>query len=339
MNDNKSNKLIGCLSYGVALFIASILFGLIHNLFNINSIWLFAICYFLSLRIVQYSLYLKNLKKINTGFIIITIGVIIFIRNFSSFNSLNGNNDFSDDFIATKHININNDSIEVYSHNRKWRDYSGNNYSGDFNVRTKDYLSSKSFHNKININKEHIWKELYSRIVNEDINKLDLILKEFYYIHKFHQLNQREFAEMVVSFVQDIPYALVFQGNCLDPDAYEDTIKEILEECPECCIGNQKFGIQTPVEFLSNLKGDCDTRTMLIFAILKYFGYDVAILNSDFYLHSVIGITLPSTGSYKMYYGKKYYLWETTNKHYKIGQLPNHLKNINHWYVVLTSKP
>lgn len=147
-----------------------------------------------------------------------------------------------------------------------------------------------------------------------------------------------EFAEMVVSCIQDIPYAYIFQDKCLPADQYESSIRTLLERCPECCMGNIMYGIQNPVSFMQNLKGDCDTRTVMIYCVLKHFGYDVAILNSDFYRHSILGINLPASGHNKIYNGKKYMLWETTAKYFPIGNLPSTYNDISHWNVVLTSK-
>ena len=60
------------------------------------------------------------------------------------------------------------------------------------------------------------------------------------------------------------------------------------------------YGIQNP-GFLQNLKGGCDTRTNPIYSVLKYFNYDVAILNSDF-------IDIPSSVST----GRQWYLQNLT---------------------------
>jgi hypothetical protein len=163
-------------------------------------------------------------------------------------------------------------------------------------------------------------------------------METFIKINKEKKLNQMEFAEMVVSCIQDIPYSFVLQGNCPNKENYDDSNRAILENCPECCIGNIKYGIQNPVSFIKNLKGDCDTRTVIVYSILKYFKYDVAIVNSDFYRHSIIGINLPASGSFKTYNGKKYALWETTAKYFKAGDLPVSFNNVNYWEIVLTSK-
>ena len=232
------------------------------------------------------------------------------------------------------------DTVAVYSSHRIWKDNYGNVYNGDLVVRDRDYQ-------RLNGNLDtwtykegsgHFWGSLYDHLDRTDTPSLDLVMNTFQEIHNEKKLNQMEFAEMVVSCIQDIPYSFIFQEACLPPDNYEASIRKILEECPECCLGNVAYGIQNPVSFLQNLKGDCDTRTVIIYSILKYFNYDVAILNSEFYRHSIIGINLPSTGIYKRHYGKKYVVWETTAKYYAPGKLPGNFKDITHWNVILTSK-
>lgn len=336
MNKKQYSKLLGCLTIVFGFVLASILYALISDFISINKITLFVICYFITLRFLHYFTNKETSKKHHI-WLVVFLCIALISRYFTDSHKIRPSQSDSH-LIATKYIYSNNDSIKVFSHTRKWKGYLGENYKGEFNIRTNDYYSSKQFHESIQFpKKQNNWGALYNTIIKEDKPKLDLILNEFYYLHKGMQLNQREFAEMVVSFVQDIPYSLVFQNQCLEPESYSNEIKETLEECPDCCIGNQKFGVQTPVEFLSNLKGDCDTRTMLIYAILDYFGYEVAILNSNFYLHSVIGIALPANGLNIKHKGRNYYFWETTNKYYEIGEMPTHLSNTKHWYIALTN--
>ncbi|MEW7289893.1 hypothetical protein [Aquimarina sp. 2304DJ70-9] len=230
------------------------------------------------------------------------------------------------------------DSIRLLSQNRRWNDNYGNSFEGNFSVREKDYVSSKKeYFNSAQSYRRLPWGDLYQHLATTDTPRLDLILKKLKEIKSTNTLNQFEFADMVVTFIQDIPYSFVFENPCQSADQYEESIRVILESCPDCCIGNIPHGIQNPVGFMGNLKGDCDTRTVIIYAILSYFGYDVAILNSDYYRHSILGLNIPSKGIYKLHNGKRYYIWETTNKYFTLGTMPNNFKNINHWYIVLTN--
>lgn len=232
-----------------------------------------------------------------------------------------------------------NDTIPVYTSNRFWKDSFGNNYNGPLTVREKDYLALKNHINTYRpASNKNFWGNLYKYIDVKDSPGLDLVMANFSRINSEKKLNQMEFADMVVTCIQDIPYSFVFQEACMPAEYYEDSIREVLENCPECCLGNIMFGIQNPVSFIQNLKGDCDTRTVLIYSILKHFNYDVAILNSDFYKHSILGLNLPASGLNKIYNGKKYMLWETTAKYYSIGSMPSNFNNVIHWNVVLTSK-
>ena len=241
--------------------------------------------------------------------------------------------------VAKSTLIENNDTILVYSSNRVWRDNFGNEYDANLTVREADYLSLyKHLEQYKGSTSGNFWGDLYDYLDRKDTPKLDLVITAFAEIQANKNLNQMEFAEMVVSCIQDIPYALVFESECLPPENYDYEIQRVLKDCPECCVGGVKYGVQNPVTFLQSLKGDCDSRTVLIYALLKYFGYDIAILNSDYYRHSILGINIPGAGTYKTYYGKRYLLWETTNKYFKAGDLPSTFNDVSYWNIVLTSK-
>ncbi len=241
--------------------------------------------------------------------------------------------------VSIQTIVENTDTVSVFTSHRIWKDNYGNDYFGDLMVRESDFHSLKNhvqnFKPRGNGN---FWGDLYEHIEQKDGPALDLVMQTFQNIHSEKRLNQMEFAEMVVSCIQDIPYSFIFQDECLEAENYEHSIRKILEDCPECCMGNVPYGIQNPVAFLQNLKGDCDTRTVIIYSILKHFEYDVAILNSSHYRHSILGINLPATGLTKVYRGKKYAVWETTAKYYEAGTLPSNFDDISYWDVILTSK-
>ena len=196
---------------------------------------------------------------------------------------------------------------EIVSRPISWSDYDNRTYFGDFKFKYRDYIKSKE-------NKEEIIpfseKELYSSLKNFDSNKLDLIYSTLQKIKNDNNLNRNRFAEVVVSLIQSIPYSYNIPGNCNGDDIPSAYKNDIISGVP--CISNVRHDILTPLEFFYLQKGDCDSRTVLIYTILKRFGYDIVILNSELYGHSMIGINLPAYGKYKMINGKKYYFWETT---------------------------
>lgn len=89
------------------------------------------------------------------------------------------------------------------------------------------------------------------------------------------------------------------------------------------------------MEFLHTLKGDCDTRTVLLYGLLKGLGYSPKIANSEFYLHSMLLLDIPSRGEYLVENGKRYYFWETTAAGWQSGQLPPRFSQKKHWEIVL----
>ena len=336
----KENK--GCLPFfilGIFSFLSFIVIRILFP-FSVNISGLIAIVIsILFLKYVFDKAVIKTLIKSGILIYILLFGLqFVFYFLLNILNPKNENTITKEERTEKIKVLEENDSIVLYTSNRNWRDNYGNNYIGNLSVREKDYNSLKNHINtyKPSSNK-YFWGELYAYISKTDTPSLDLVMEMFVKINQDKKLNQMEFAEMVVSCIQDIPYSFVLQNECPTGN-YDSNTKHVLEECPECCIGNIKYGIQNPVSFIKNLKGDCDTRTVIIYSILNYFNYDVAIVNSNFYRHSIIGINLPASGLHKIYNGKKYTLWETTAKYFEAGYLSPGFDDVAHWNVILTSK-
>ena len=233
---------------------------------------------------------------------------------------------------------LKNDTI--ISHFRSWRDYDDNLYEGSYFVKLSSYKNAKSFKNNLQIfgNSQDDYDKILFSLKENDKAQLNGLYELFDSLKIKNQLGSILFAKMVVSFVQDIPYTLVLPENC-DPNSYSDNfIKEYLSSNSAKCDGYQKFGINTPVEFLASLNGDCDTRTLLLYTILSHYNYDIALFSSDVYSHSIIGINLPIEGLSYNFQNRKYILWETTAPNMKPGILPTEISNTNNWRISLKSK-
>ncbi len=219
---------------------------------------------------------------------------------------------------------------EIISRSISWNDYDEKRYYGDFKFKYGDYLKSKK-------NKEQLTpfsnRDLYSSLNRFDQNRLDMIYSTLQRIRNENNLSRNRFAEVVVSLIQSIPYSYNIENDCEGnnlPEAYKEAIKSGIP-----CLSFTRHDILSPLEFFYLKKGDCDSRTVLIYTILKRFGYDVAILNSNLYAHSMIGINLPTYGKYKLINGKKYYFWETTAQGWELGVLPPDNWDISKWYLAL----
>jgi len=234
----------------------------------------------------------------------------------------------------------NTDNDSIITRYRSWKDYSGNKYEGKYQIKLSDYKKAHLYKTNIKISRNSIndYDHIIFSLKEFDKNKFNSLLKLFDSIGKIKKLDKIKFAEMIVTFVQDIPYALVLDNEC-NANLYSDRFtKNYLLSNKGDCSGNQRFGINTPVEFLVNLKGDCDTRTLLLYSILNHYNYDVAIMSSELYGHSIIGINLPINGSAYAYNNQNYVLWETTAPNDKPGEISNDISNLNNWRISLKSK-
>ena len=228
----------------------------------------------------------------------------------------------------------------LIKHYRVWKDYDGNKYEGYIWTKRNDYNNSKYYKNNLNAhqNTPKAYDEIIYLLKENDKQKLRGVYQLFDSIRVNNQLSNIKFAELLVSFVQDIPYAVILPDDC-NPRLYDDKfIQDYLNSKNARCDGFEKFGINSPVEFMSNLYGDCDTRTLLLYTMLSHYDFDVALFSSEYYSHSIIGINLPINGIAYKYGNQRYVLWETTASNIRPGILPKEISNLNYWRISLKSK-
>lgn len=229
---------------------------------------------------------------------------------------------------------------KLHSHLQQWRDYDFNSYQGKLEVWQSNYQESTNFKDKKLRPKNTsqasaYWNSVYTALVNHDTEYMERILDTFIRIGKSKKLNELEFAQVIVSCVQSIPYVLICRESCESLAQSNPSLAELAKQ--HSCKGNVSYGLQSPTEFMYDFKGDCDTRTVFLFTILDKLGYKVAILNSDKYGHSMLGLATTATGKYKTHQGINYYFWETTAAGWNIGTLPPDMGQPSYWYVVLAN--
>jgi hypothetical protein len=231
-----------------------------------------------------------------------------------------------------------NDSLIF--HYREWTDYDGKVYNGRYWIKTSDFSKSSSFKRNLQIssNLDSGYDRMLFDLKENDKESLKGIFQLFDSLRLKNSLSRNEFAEMVVTFVQDIPYSIILPEGC-DPSLYTDSyVKSYLNSSNASCDGYQKFGINSPVEFLASLKGDCDTRTLFLYTVLAHYNYDVALLSSEQYSHSILGINLNYSGKAYNYENQRYVFWETTAPNFRPGVLSSDLSNQDYWRISLKSK-
>lgn len=121
-------------------------------------------------------------------------------------------------------------------------------------------------------------------------------------------------AELIVNAVQSMTYCKVEPGRCHSSESNP-------------CIGGIPYGLLYPVETIVLFGGDCDSKTLLLYCILKQIGYEVAIVGSSKADHVLLGIAnIPLTGFSIEQGNNKYYLWETTEPGWIPGDIPKKLR-------------
>ena len=226
----------------------------------------------------------------------------------------------------------------VICHYRVWKDYSGTQYKGYLKIKRKDWQLSQSSHQAttLDVGTVSSFNQLLKGFISSDTNRLYGVYSLFDSIKFNSKLNDKNFAEAIVSCIQDIPYTLILDGAC-DPYIYNDQFVYDYLSKGGTCHPYVKYGIFSPVEFVATLDGDCDTRALLLYTILSHYGYDVAMLSSAIYKHAVIAIYMPYIGTTKTIEGKQYVIWETTQSGIPPGVFPNEYSNMSFWSVNLIS--
>ncbi|MCW5907211.1 MAG: hypothetical protein KIS94_05090 [Chitinophagales bacterium] len=209
------------------------------------------------------------------------------------------------------------DDCKEVLHRLTWNDYDGNAYSGNWKICESAFIRSSK-------NRQTAYS--YIPLIKFDKEFLIETMQMYDRIRKRENLNYRQTAEMIVSSVQSIPYTLIHPGahsSAIKESAFMKQYHEAPEHLPlnkvgGCLANIDPIGVQSPVEFLYNLKADCDTRTVFLYTILSYFGYDVIVISGptgpDTY-HSMLGINMPGASGLSFRNPAnsiKYYIWEST---------------------------
>jgi curved DNA-binding protein CbpA/membrane protein implicated in regulation of membrane protease activity len=227
------------------------------------------------------------------------------------------------------------------THDLSWEDRDSSRYEIRLSMPLSAIYRSTAAHERMDEQQYAIQgiNSVYRHMLDTDNDPIGPIALAFDSLAKRRSLARDKEASMVVSCIQSIPYSLIVDRSC-SANYTESYIQQYLSRCEgDCCKGFSKFGVQSPVEFISDLKGDCDTRALLLYDILGKLGYKVALMTSDYYKHALIAVNLsmvPSEKTTAVYIsGRPYYLWETTSKGFGPGELPGALSNINHWKISL----
>jgi hypothetical protein len=229
----------------------------------------------------------------------------------------------------------------LYTHEVLWNDFVNRSYRESYNTTAGQYAASKQMHNNLSnfqrVNSsQQFWTSIYYSLVNNDSKKIDSLAQIFFEKRNKLRLNETEVAELVVTFIQEIPYYLLHEGTCKEASNSGNTFMIQYHRSGKPCMGGLFAGIQSPYEFVHNLKGDCDTRSILCYSLLSKLGIPSSVWISEFYGHSIIGIGVPASGNnFKMINGQRHFATELTAKGFRVGMIsPNHT-NMNNWTLTI----
>lgn len=341
---------IGSSFFNVLKFLLALLFiptWMYLSFGEINGTFLICLVFFILL--LYYSFFNSKfrasfigrvLRFLINGFTILALfGIISFLLSYADTDDFDYERD---DDNETEYVEIEEDSLQqsdkLFINQHKWIDFKGNRYEEKFVASLNDYKESNKFLNQLEIRQDYyFWGNLYKNASDFEKTKMDSIRKMFVDLkpsNSIQTLKPIDQLNAILTSIQAIPYYLVHEGSC-QQSAYLSDFSRQYHQQNQPCKPNTKYGLSMPSEFIANFKGDCDTRALFLYSILKERGLDVAVLVSEQYGHAILGINIPGRGKHVTKNGKKYLTFETTSKGWKIGQLPPNCSNTRYWKVAL----
>lgn len=116
-------------------------------------------------------------------------------------------------------------------------------------------------------------------------------------------LDARQIAEVVVAFVQHIQY-----------DVPQNT-----------------FQINSPAVSVADNRGDCDSKSLLGYVLLRAVGVQSMIFESEAHVHAMLGIAVPGSGEGWTYDGVTWLATEMTAENFVIGFMDPSMREPNDW--------
>ena len=139
-----------------------------------------------------------------------------------------------------------------------------------------------------------------------DDEYINTIIKKFNHIALEEGLTEEEKINLVISFVQSLPYTV-------------DIVTTPYDEYP-----------RYPLETLIDNGGDCEDTSILTASLLKAMMYDIILIAPP--EHMAVGVNIDTYGSYWTYEDEKYFFLETTGEGWEIGVYPDDLEETAYMY-------
>ena len=221
-----------------------------------------------------------------------------------------------------------------------WIDYENVHHKLKINVKNNDIANGINARENKSFSGD--WNDLYNTLYKSSLPTLQPLISAMKASIKSNKLNYQEALDFVISSIQFIPYTLVVENNecpcTLFGIDFKDDCKPRRDNSG-CCNNIRPGAVYSPTEFLIKKTGDCDTKSLFAYSILKKLGFDVAVIVGEVEggLHAMVAVNLlspPVITKYVKYNGKNYYPWEVTSGNSRLGDMRmwNSWRN---WSVVL----
>jgi hypothetical protein len=259
-------------------------------------------------------------------FLVIGFVFAVFSKNVNTQNVTTTAIDTSEYQDNGDNLNEGIDEKEYIHQSIRWHSYTNKKYKFNYRIKESDYENAQQNRSTYT---GATWGEIYQNLYDNDKNMLTGIYRKFDSLKTGY--SAIDFARLVVSSVQEVPYTWILVDDCSTAPNYRE-----IQNSGYKCLGNIKnYAVLSPAEFLVTHEGDCDTKSMVIYTILKHFNYDVRVLISEQYGHAMLGINIPSAGRSLNYMGTRYYVWETTVQGMDVGLITPDYSNMSFWEVAL----
>ena len=241
-------------------------------------------------------------------------------------------------------------NVQTREINWDWKDYKNNHYSIKFTVSVSDLLSANKFRREYSsINSE---RTLYMDFISASMGPIDSMANAMSIDIARKKITGINVLNYVVTAIQTPPYTLINGPSEFDPDQCpcNQFGKNWLNDCnprPDgkgCCNNVAPYAVFTPAEFILKKAGDCDTKSLIAYALLKKMGYNAAIIvgnvksDGGISKHAMLAIANMTPVIYTRhleYNGLIYYPWEVTG-FYPMNQFGNMSmwENWSDWEVI-----
>jgi hypothetical protein len=203
-----------------------------------------------------------------------------------------------------------------------------------------EYTKSLDNHDKVSkvsaTEEMQFWNQAYRILLAHDQEKVDSIANIVQSVSDKRNFSTLQSAEYLVTMIQEIPYVLVHDMTCKEAVLQYKGFVAQYHMQGKPCLPNIVAGVQSPYEFMHNLKGDCDTRTLFAHAVLNKLGISSSVWVSSAYGHSILGVGVPgSSNNRKTVDGVPHYAVELTAKNFRIGMIAPEQNQMSNWKIAV----